>query len=132
MNQETGIWIAGLSFAFGVLGAFVRFVQRLSRLESRVDKCESESSKIDAVLARLAGQMQSISETLGAVRLYTAENYVPLERMASVEDKIDGLSDRSSKIEASQAEHGAILKSIQGSLTEMKAAISRPSIGRRR
>lgn len=125
MKEETGLWIAGLSFVFGVLGVFARFVQRLSRLESRVGRCEEEASKIDAVLARLAGQMQAISETLGAVRLHAAENYVPLERMASVEDKIDGLSDRSSKIEASQAEHGAILKSIQDSLIEMKAAISR-------
>ena len=125
MNSDTGTWAAALAFLFGVLGAFVRFVQRLSRLESRVEKCESENSKIDAALARLGRQMQAISETLGSVRLHAAESYVPLERMASVEDKIDGLSDRSSKIEASQAEHGAILKSIQDSLTEMKAAVSR-------
>lgn len=125
MNSETGTWVAALSFLFGVLGVFARFVQRLSRLESRVEKCESENSKIDAVLARLGGQLQAISETLGSVRLHAAESYVPLQRMASVEDKIDGLSDRSSKIEASQAEHGAILKSIQDSLTEMKAAVAR-------
>jgi chromosome segregation ATPase len=125
MNSETGAWVAVLAFLFGVLGAFARFVQRLSRLESRVDKCENENTKIDDVLARLAVQMQAVSETLGAVRLHAAESYVPLERMASVEDKIDGLSDRSSKIEASQAEHGAILKSIQDSLTEMKTAVSR-------
>lgn len=125
MTSETGVLVAALAFLFGVLGAFARFVQRLSRLESRVDKCEGDSSKVDAFLNRLAGQMQSISETLSAVRLYAAENYVPLERMASVEDKIDGLSDRSSKIEASQAEHGAILKSIQDCLAEMKTAISR-------
>jgi chromosome segregation ATPase len=125
MNEESGIWIAGFGFAFGVLAAFARFVQRLARLESRIEKCEEGAAKIDALLAKLAGQMQAVSETLGAARLYAAENYVPLERMASVEDKIDGLSDRSSKIEASQAEHGAILKSIQDSLTEMKAAIAR-------
>jgi chromosome segregation ATPase len=125
MNSETGAWVAVLAFVFGILGAFARFVQRLSRLESRVEKCEDEAKKIDALLARLVGQMQIVSETLGNVRLYAAENYVPLERMASVEGKIDGLSDRSSKIEASQAEHGAILKSIQDSLAEMKMAIGR-------
>jgi chromosome segregation ATPase len=125
MNSETGVWVAALAFLFGVLGAFARFVQRLSRLESRVEKCEEEDKKVDALLARLLGQMQVVSETLGAVRLHAAENYVPLERMASVEDKIDGLSHRSSKIEASQAEHGAILKSIKDSLSEMKTAIAR-------
>lgn len=125
MTPETGAWVAVFAFLFGVLGAFTRFVQRLSRLESRVEKCEGDNAKVDALLARLVGQMQVVSETLGAVRLYAAENYVPLERMGSVEDKIDGLSDRSSKIEASQAEHGAILKSIQDSLSEMKTAIAR-------
>jgi hypothetical protein len=125
MNQETGIWIAGLSFAFGVLAAFARFIQRLARLESRIETCEDGTAKTDALLAKLEGQMQAVAETLGAARLHAAENYVPLERMASVEDKIDGLSDRSGKIEASQAEHGAILKAIQDSLTEMKAAIAR-------
>lgn len=125
MTSETGVWVAALAFLFGVLGAFARFVQRLSRIESRVEKCEDEDRKADALLARLLGQMQVMSETLGAVRLHAAENYVPLERMASVEDKIDGLSDRSSKIEASQAEHGAILKSIKDSLAEMKTSIVR-------
>jgi hypothetical protein len=125
MTSETGAWVAALAFLFGVLGAFARFVQRLARLESRVLSCESDNAKIDALLARLVGQMQVVSETLGSVRLYAAENYVPLERMGSVEDKIDGLSDRSSKIEASQAEHGAILKAIKDSLSEMKNSIAR-------
>jgi Na+-transporting methylmalonyl-CoA/oxaloacetate decarboxylase gamma subunit len=125
MNQETGIWIAGFTFAFAVLAAFARFVHRLSQLESRVEKCEEEDKKADAMLARLIGQMQIVSETLGAVRLHAAEHYVPLERMGSVEEKIDDLGKRSGSIEAKQAEQGATLKSIEAMIGEIKRSMER-------
>ncbi|WP_222877008.1 hypothetical protein [Terrihabitans soli] len=125
MNSETGIFVAVLAFLFGVLGAFARFVQRLSRLESRVETCEADGAKTEIVLAQLVGQMQAVSETLGAVRLYAAENYVPLERMAIVENKIDGLGQRSGAIEAKQAEQGATLEAIKDMVTDIRTSLAR-------
>lgn len=125
MNQETGIWISGLGFAIVVLGIFAKFIHRLSRLESRVEKCEDEDKKADALIARLVGQMQIVSETLGAVRLHAAEHYVPLERMGNVEAKIDTLGERSGAIEAKQAEQGATLKAIEGMVGEIKRSLER-------
>lgn len=123
--NDWGVWFAGGGFAVVVLGVFARFVKSLSRLESRMEKVEQEATKTDALQARLIGQMQVVSETLGAVRLHVAENFVPLQRMVVVEEKIDDLGRRSGGIEATQAEQGAILNAIKDSLTDIKASISR-------
>lgn len=125
MNEPStfSIWIAGLSFAFLVVTALVRFVHRLSRLEARVDTLETDAKKTDASVANLVATAALMRDAMADARVHAANNFVSLEHMTKIEDKIDSVAERTGKIEVSQAEHGALMKGIGRSLDDLRNAI---------
>lgn len=135
-QAELGIWISASTLILGIVIALAKGFQGLGRLDARVFHLEEnraqdqvdrkrDLTELEAMLGALRGQMALFGETVTAVRLHAAENYVSSGHMDGMERKLDTLGDRTGKIEACQSEHGAILKSVQDNIADIKRALER-------
>lgn len=140
---ETTILIAGLGFALSViitLGGGFRWVGKLEAKVTRLeedrfsdreerekdrDERSRETRDLHVLIDALRGQLALFGDTISAARLHAAEHFVPLQHMHVVEGKLETFSGRMGKVDATQAEHGAMLKGIQDSVTDIKRSLDK-------